>query len=437
MDILILYTNNPIHATGIIAFDLFRELQKRGHHVKLLVNQYDPAYPEGIVSMETYYLFWKKKILNKIKRRFGLNKGKITDPKYHFHDLNEQKVYYRTSAILKKANFKPEAIIVLFSKDFINAKNIYELHQKTSAPVYLVMYDMAPLTGGCHYAWECKRYQNNCGNCPGLFSSDPLDITFENLQYKKKYLARTDIRIVIGSEWQYRQVKESALFKNNTVHKTLAAFNKDIFKPVSKEFIRKKMGIPHERKVIFFGAYRLFDERKGMEYLFDAFRKLKDLISTNPALDNNVLLLVAGNGFDKIKGNLPFSYFNMGMLDSPYGIASAYQAADIFVCPSLEDSGPSMINQSIMCGTPVVSFEMGVALDLVFNGKTGYRAKLKDSKDLAQGMYNILTMPVEEYEIVQNNCRKLALDLFEPTVNIENWLQILNGKNEKASYYTV
>ena len=437
MNILLIYTYNPGLVSGVIATDLFKELQKQGHNVKLLVNRYDPSYPEGIVSMETYFLFWKKKILDKIKNKLRLNRKQHTDPKYHFLDLSEQKEYYKTTKILKKANLKPDAIIVLFAKYFINSKNIYELYKKTNAPVYWLMYDMAPLTGGCHYAWECKGYQNNCGNCPGLFSTDPFDITFENLQFKKKYLDRTDIRMVTGSEWQYRQAKESTLFKNYHIHKILTAFNTDIFKPVAKEVIRKKNGIPKEKKIVFFGAHQLFDERKGMKYLLDSFKILKDLLRTNPELNNNILLLIAGNGFDKIKDHLPFEYHNMGMLDNSHGIASAYQAADIFVCPSIEDSGPSMINQSIMCGTPVVCFNMGVALDLVFNGKTGYRSKLRDSKDLAQGMYNILSMPSCEYEIMQNNCRQLALDFFQPAVNINNWLKILNSTDDKRSNSTV
>ena len=292
------------------------------------------------------------------------------------------------------------------------------------------MYDMAPLTGGCHYAWDCKGYQNNCGNCPGLFSSDPYDITFKNFLYRRNYIDRTDIQIVTGSEWQYRQTKESTLFKNRTIYKILTAVNKDIFKPLVKEDIRKRNVIQYDKKVIFFGAVELDNKRKGMKYLLEAFKILKDLLIMDSEFKNKIFLLIAGNEFDKIKDYLPFEYHSMGMLDNTYGIASAYQAADIFVCPSIEDSGPTMINQSIMCGTPVVCFEMGVALDLVFNGKTGYSAKLKDSKDLAQGMYNILSLPASEYEIMQNNCRQLALDLFQPAVNINNWIQILNSKNE-------
>ena len=152
----------------------------------------------------------------------------------------------------------------------------------------------------------------------------------------------------------------------------------------------------------------------------------------NKNLENRVLLLIAGSGFDK-KDLLPFEYYDLGQVDNHLGIASAYQAADIFACPSIEDSGPSMINQSLMCGTPVVSFEMGVALDLILNGKTGYRAKLKDSQDLANGMCSILNMPDAEYEEMANNCRKLALKLYEPTVNINNWLHIINNENGKGN----
>ncbi len=30
----------------------------------------------------------------------------------------------------------------------------------------LYMMDMAPMTGGCHYAWDCEKYKMKCGGCP-------------------------------------------------------------------------------------------------------------------------------------------------------------------------------------------------------------------------------------------------------------------------------
>jgi glycosyltransferase involved in cell wall biosynthesis len=120
------------------------------------------------------------------------------------------------------------------------------------------------------------------------------------------------------------------------------------------------------------------------------------------------------------------------MVSNTYGIASAYKAADVFICPSIEDSGPMMINQSLMCGTPVVSFEMGVAFDLVITGETGYRVKLKDTNDMAKGIMNILALDKISYGKMSDNCRKLALDLCSPEVQTAKIEQILkNGSYQQ------
>lgn len=427
MNILLLYTHNPVATSGVIPMDLMHEFTQKGHHVKLIVNSYAPDYPAGLESMETSFRLKKNNFIKRVKAKLGLDKTIATDPKYHFFELNEEKSYYKTKDILKKAGFKPDVIILFFVKGFLNTKNVYELNKLTSAPVYWLLYDMAPLTGGCHYAWECTGYQKNCGSCPGLYSSDPHDISFRNLAYKKEYLDKTNLHVVTASEWVYKQAHASTLFKHHPIHKILTSFNRNIFKPVDKKEIRTKHGIDPNKKIIFFGAFRMFDERKGMQYLLKSLHILKDRVKNTP-LGTNILLLVAGTGFDKIKDSLPFAYHNMGMLDNSYGIASAYQLTDIFLCPSVEDSGPTMINQSIMCGTPVVSFDMGIAPDLVINGKTGYRAKLKDSDDMANGMVELLSMSELAYTTMSENCRQLALEQYDQSVNIEKWLNILNNK---------
>ena len=425
MNILMIFRNNPFEASGAVTLDLFNEFKSKGHNVRLLVNQYHADYPDDIISMETFYLFWKKKFINKVKKIVGLNKKINTNKRYHFHDIDLQKTFYKSGKLLKKANIKPDAIILLFSNNFINARNIYELHQMTGKPVFKMMYDTAPLTGGCHYSWDCIGYQNGCGNCPGLFSNDPNDITQRNLIYKKAYFDKTDISIVLASEWQYLQATKSMLFKDHAIHKILISINPEIFRPVPREVSREKVGIAAGKKVIFFGAKNFTDERKGFSYILEALKILKELLKSDPELMDKVFLLMAGEDTEKLKEQLPFENKNLGMLDNNYGVASAYQAADVYVCPSIEDAGPSMINQSVMCGTPVVSFAQGVSLDIVITGKTGYRARLKDSADMAKGIYEILKMPDEEHLKLKNNCRELAIELFHPDVSINKWLKIL------------
>jgi glycosyltransferase involved in cell wall biosynthesis len=67
-----------------------------------------------------------------------------------------------------------------------------------------------------------------------------------------------------------------------------------------------------------------------------------------------------------------------------------------------------------MTGTPVVSFEMGVSMDLVITGETGHRAKIRDSKDMAEGLFNILNLNSDEYNKLSVRCRELAMELCSP-----------------------
>ncbi len=428
-------TYDPYRASGIVALDLLNQLRKRGHKVKLLVNRYNAEYPEGVVSMESHLMSLKRTTLYKFQWRYERLKEYLKtgakeriNPDYRIFQLNEQRLIYKTDLLIKKAGVRPDAIIILFAKKFINAKNIYELYSKTKAPVYWLMYDMAPLTGGCHYSWDCTGYQNNCGKCPGLFSTDPHDLTYENLLLKRNYLSKTKIEIIAASERQFHQAKSSSLFKNSPVHKVLLSIDSTIFRPEDKNEIRLKLNIPVNKKILFFGSVGLSERRKGMYYLIESLKVFKQKLELSGLMPSDeIVLLIAGGEIGQIIDNLPFKYHFLGMVSNTYGIASAYKAADVFICPSIEDSGPMMINQSLMCGTPVVAFEMGVAFDLVITGETGYRAKLKDINDMAQGIMNIITLDKIDYSKISDNCRKLALNLCSPEVQTAKLEQILNN----------
>src|ERR671929_1188816 len=121
MNILMIYTHNPVATSGIIPIDLLNGFKQRGHNVKLVVNSYAPNYPEDLVNMETQFLMKKRNFINRLNHRLKLTKNRATDPKYHFFDLKERKKYYRTNKILRKAKIKPDAIILFFVKGFINA----------------------------------------------------------------------------------------------------------------------------------------------------------------------------------------------------------------------------------------------------------------------------------------------------------------------------
>ncbi|MFP3802939.1 glycosyltransferase, partial [Paraburkholderia sp. SIMBA_027] len=73
-------------------------------------------------------------------------------------------------------------------------------------------------------------------------------------------------------------------------------------------------------------------------------------------------------------------------------LALLYQAADLFVNSSIEDSGPMMVSEALACGTPVVGFDTGVLTNMIIDNYKGYKAPLKDSKKLAEGIKKIFEL---------------------------------------------
>lgn len=426
MNILIISTQNPFKTSGIVAFNLYKGLKDEKNNVKVLIKHYAEFDSADFVSMETAFDVKKKRWKDRFERalrRIGIvNRLDRTHPDYHIQDFDQTVQYYSTKKILKKISFKPDVIIYLFQQNFLTARNLYEINKLTNAKIFWYLMDKAPLTGACHYSWDCNGYITGCGKCPALYSNKYEDQSSINFRYKNKFLSKTNIEIIAATELQLKQTVASGLFSTKPIHKILLSIDPEVFAFVPKNQATSKFNISTDKKVIFFGGTSINDNRKGMKYLIESLMILKkDFNRTS----DNLLLLVAGSS-NILFDSLPFEIMHLGFLANNEQLASAYQAADIFVCPSIEDAGPMMINQSIMTGTPVVSFEMGVALDLVISGKTGYRAKLRDSFDLAKGINSILELDHVAYQEMCSNCRELGLKLYHPNVVKEQFNKLFN-----------
>lgn len=420
MKVLCISAHGPVRA-GKVAFDLHHNFMRSGYDSKMLTIFHEQK-TDDVISMYSAkqwkrLQFWNKvnrKIFQKIKSKLGLSKKIKRDAKYQFFELDLTKKYFSTSNIISRLKgFAPDVIVVFFTTEFVTVKNIKELAEVTGATVLWEFLDMAPITGGCHYAWECEGYQNGCGKCPALFSKKQKDFSSINLAFKKDNIQGYDLRLMIGSGWDHQNTLKSSLFKDLPIYRTFLGIEPDVFKPGEKVPVRSKWGIEQDRIVLFFGSVHFGEERKGMSYLMNALNLLNLRLNGDGTKDR-ILLLIAGNTNDFPLELLPFKYHCLGYLKQVNDLAAAYQAADVFICPSIYDSGPVMVNQSLMSGTPIVSFEMGVSLDLVHSGKTGYRAKLKNSEDLAEGLYRMISRSSEEQIKMEQDCRSLALDLFDP-----------------------
>lgn len=90
-----------------------------------------------------------------------------------------------------------------------------------------------------------------------------------------------------------------------------------------------------------------------------------------------------------------------------------YQVSDWFLSPSVDDAGPSMVNQSQMCGTPAVCFNNGTAVDVVVNGRSGF--KTDDVTEcgyavILQTAINLTASDPNEYEGIRAFTRAIAME---------------------------
>jgi glycosyltransferase involved in cell wall biosynthesis len=63
-----------------------------------------------------------------------------------------------------------------------------------------------------------------------------------------------------------------------------------------------------------------------------------------------------------------------------------YSAADVFLCPTLEEAFGKTMAEAMACGTPVAAFRCSAPADLVEPGRTGFLAEPGQPGSLLQGL---------------------------------------------------
>lgn len=425
--ILILTAAHPLKASGIIAYDLMNCLKKGGHEVELISNSSIENKIDNVISTKTNSLNGViRKITNRISYKFRLAVNNyIIKPKFDYYMFSLDSNFNKKlgKRIFNIATINPDVIIYLFPQYFLKVSDLYYLQRKYKAKVFWYMMDMAPMTGGCHYAWDCEGYKKKCGSCPGLDSNDENDITNQIFTEKKKYIEKLNMVPVAGTEYQYQQLSQSSLFKDKTKEKILLTIDEKIFKPRNPNKSKEYFNIPKDKRVIMFGSVKVTEKRKGMDKLLKALQILSNVLTYEQK--SKLHFVIAGNKTFELKDKIKFEHTFLGYLNYE-DLARAFQASDLFICPSIEDSGPMMINQSIMSGVPVISFKMGVALDLVIESVTGFISTDFTGIGLSKKIVEFINVDDKKLKQMKISCRELAMAKYSKRVHLKNWNQIFN-----------
>ena len=418
--ILILSTHRPAYSAGL-GSDIMRSLREAGHRVDFLCRYAGGMPSRDYKSIERRSLI--KPVLNRLlprrvrtwfdsrqsgktARELYEQKGMVFNDEYEIHYPDESTPGLPVDRLLKHIRKDYDLVITLWWFDFINSTSLRAVYDKLRCPIMIFSIDMAPVTGGCFYFNSCRRFTQQCGRCPAIGSDCPDDFTHSNYLIKQDNYAGMNCAF-LGNSWMNGFAVRSGLFPPAKVFKIGCIIDEHEFVPGDRRALRRQLGLPDDATVLLARSSK--EARKGARFIIHALNNIPADISGGKQI---VLVSIGDSHLKEHVSNPRIRQEYMGRVGRE-DLIRLYQAADWFLSPSVDDAGPSMVNQSQMCGTPVVCFNNGTAVDVVTDGVSGFKTDHVSETGFADALYSALNLSLnapEAYERMRISTRNTALD---------------------------
>lgn len=288
--------------------------------------------------------------------------------------------------------------------------------QKLGIPVVWTLHDPWPLTGRCAYFANCNRWKTGCGKCE-FMQSYPKSYfdTSKLMWYKKRKLLEVEWKplMVSPSRWLANLIMESSEGRCH-VEVIPNGINTEIFRPMNKRDVRKKLGVPENYKIILFVGANLKNEKKGIRYFLESLDYLRT---------NDWLVLIIGKpikfpeGF-KHKGRVR----QLGYIKNRETLAELYNAADLFCITSIDENFPTVVLESMSCGTPVVGFSVGGIPEQV-SENCGVLVAPLNIEGLGTAIQNLLVNR-DIADSMARNCREKVINEFNESLFIDRYMAL-------------
>jgi len=321
----------------------------------------------------------------------------------------------------------PDANRLLHSADLIHLHNIHGgffsycslLQMARTIPMIWTLHDMWSFTGYCAYSNDCKRWLTGCGSCPQLTAPGaPTDRSAWHWERKKNACRDARLTIVAPSRWLADLAKESPIHGHLDVHCIPNGVETDIFCPQDRTALRRSLNIPERAYVLLAQG----DARKGsgrltriLGALPEELRRSVFLILVAETVPPELLQLL---GAERVQAT--------GYVATQERMAQLYGMADLFLLPTEADNLPNTLLESISCGTPAVTFDVGGCPDVIRHMETGYVARFGDNGNFAEGI-GFLLNHCSTYNKMRERCRTVAMSEFDVSVAVQHYLKLYDS----------
>jgi glycosyltransferase involved in cell wall biosynthesis len=270
-------------------------------------------------------------------------------------------------------------------------------------PTVMTLHDMWSFTGHCYVSFDCERWKTGCGKCPYPDVYPPIRRDSTHIEWKLKNWAYRHAQLtVVAPSTAYAEFARQSMLGRFPVRHVPHGIDTACYEPLDRQQCRSLLGVPPDKKVLMFMAKSLHSSVKGGQVLTEVFRRLPR------AIKDRLILLLVGNQGKMMADALGVQAIDCGYISNDRLKAICYSAADLFVHPTRAEAFGLVLLESMACGTPLVSFNVGGVSDLVRPGVTGYLAERDNAEDLMSGVVQLLT-DESRCESMRAQCREIAL----------------------------
>lgn len=339
-----------------------------------------------------------------------------------------QYVYFpfSTSSILRKAReLKP---------DVISLHNIHGGYFETSllielsriAPIVWTLHDMWAFTGNAAHTFgnDSWRVMKAGPDERRSFPQIGLPTGSWLLKRKKDIYQRSDLTVVTPSQWLRTLAQQAPVFESKKIVSISNGIDLGVFHP-SGALSREQFHLPQHAKVLMFTAEKMKNEFKGGKSLLTVLQRINDLT------EEPIHVLIVGQGkMKEVEALKKLVVRNAGYIADELSMARYFSAADVFIYPTRADTLPNALIESIACGTPCVTFDIGGCTEVIRHNFNGYVTQPFDAEAFARHTIALLKNPLKKKYFSQN-ARRSAEEKFSLASMARKYFELFTEVVEK------
>lgn len=411
MRVLLVNTSEHTGGASIAAKRLMKALNSNGVEAEMLVRDRLSAHPQ-IHALPKSPLLKAKFVMERaeifLANRLSKTNLFAIDHATHGSDITHLPEFQRADII--HLHWVNQAMLSL---------NGVRKIIRSGKPVVWTLHDMWACTGICHQADTCDRWLNGCGHCPLLKGNCAYDLSHYTYKRKQKLFSEGKVTFIACSNWLADIAQRAPLLKGQQVVSIPNPIDTRFFHPQDKKAARRRLGLPADKHLLLFVAYKATDKNKGIDYLRQAISIIKE---QHPKLAEQLCVVPVGHEAESLRHAFACEVCPHDYVTEQQTMLDLYNAADLLMMPTLMDNLPNTIVEAMACGVPCVGSNVGGLPQMITHGIDGYLAHLRDAEDFAQGIEQLLLS--SDYAQMSAAARQKAVTSYSEEAVARKYIEI-------------